>query len=196
MDKERSQPLGMQWERIFIEAFFATWMFCNVCPSYSKNRQNVLKTNNLVGVSLTQPFLPMQPGLDSLAEVLDKAAAIKRTVLPLLAVSYLSPRFPPFPALSPLGGWAPYSEFSVSTGPWDLCTGCSFPLKHSLFTQCDSLPLILSSSRLRSLHHHPWPNKWSHTLPQHRELLSIFCCNCGYVIILISVCLYHHRTSP
>lgn len=67
MDKERSQPLGMQWERIFIEAFFATWMFCNVCPSYSKNRQNVLKTNNLVGVSLTQPFLPMQPGLDSLA---------------------------------------------------------------------------------------------------------------------------------
>lgn len=32
---------------------------------YSDNRQDVLKINNLAGVSLSQPFLPVLPGSDS-----------------------------------------------------------------------------------------------------------------------------------
>ena len=122
-----------------------------MCPSYSKNRQHVLKTNNLLGVPLTQPFPSMQPGSDSLARSWTRLLSLTRTLLPLLAVSYLGPWFPPFhPCLLPSPPWVgglQLSEFSASTGPWDLCTGCSSPLKQSLFTQCDSLPLILSSSR-------------------------------------------------
>lgn len=171
-------------------------MFCNVCPSYSKNRQNVLKTNNLVGVSLTQPFLPMQPRSDSLARSWTRLLPSRELCSPCWQSPTWAHRFLLFlPSLPWVGGLLTVSFlFQQGLGtfaqavpsPWNTLSSPSVTHSHSSF----------HLQGWRSLHHHPWPNKQSHTLPQHRELLSIFCRNCGYVIILISVCLYHHRTSP
>ena len=121
-----------------------------MCPSYSKNRQNVLKTNRTwwgfpypaLSPHVAWMGLWLGPGQGCCHR--ENSVPPAGSLLPEPMISSFSPLSP---ALSPLGGWACYSEFSVSTGPWDLCTGCSFPLKHSRFTQCDSLPLILSSSR-------------------------------------------------
>lgn len=132
-----------------------------MCPSYSKNRQHVLKTNNLLGVPLTQPFPSMQPGSDSLARSWTRLLSSRELCSPCWQSPTWAHGFLLFTLVScPLPpGWvgSSYREFSASTGPWDLCTGCSSPWNT---LSSPSVTHSHSSFHLQgswSLHHHPWP---------------------------------------